>query len=190
MDSRHRTLSAITGMLLAGSSIGCTEAEDPPEDAWMAEACQLEDATIGRCVLVDSGAPCAGALDEQQRFEPFGPGGDMPFVVGPQGASMFVLAVRTTGIHPGDPNDPASPENPDVTMSLTRGDGERVALYRGRPYFADDATEPSSVTALGLFVIMEGAHELIGEVLEAQADIVDRDGVARCGTASITVEGD
>lgn len=156
----------------------------------MAEACELEDATIGRCVLVDSGAPCTGELDEQQQFEPFGPGGDMPFVLGPQGSSMFVLAVRTSGIHPGDPDNPASPENPDVTMSMTRENGQQVALYRGRPFFADDVNNPTIVTAPGLFVIMEGAHELVGDVLTVQADITDRDDVHRCGTANITVEDD
>ena len=189
MDFGNRALIASIVLCAAPLGVACNESVPPiPADALMVEACELDDTTIGRCALVDTGAPCTGSLDEEREFVPLASDGQVPIVVGPQGSSMFVLAVRTSGIFPGSPDDPASPDNPEVTMSLSLEAGGRVALYRGRPYFSPDALEPTMLTAPGLFVIMENAHELVGEQLTAQAEILDRDGEARCGRAQFMVQ--
>ncbi len=170
----------------------CASYEPPPPntadanprepDAHIAE-CAAQSATLGQCKLRGMDIECNGVPDEDGVFVPLNPGDPVRMVLGPQGARMFVLAVQTTGIHPGDPENPASTDRPNVTISLYRSGNEETALYRGRPAFLPGEENPEALEALGLFVIIDGGvEELIDAELEAVVEIEDVNGELRCGS--------
>lgn len=144
-------------------------------------------AALGRCELAVSGDECTGVPDEERVFVALEEGDPVNIVVGPQSASMFVLGLQTTGMHPGDPNDPASQDNPDVAIDLRDDTGETLALYHGRPAFKQNADEPTLLEAAGLFVIVDGSgSKLVGDKLTALAEVHDRDGVTKCSKVTFT----
>jgi len=138
-------------------------------------------AIFGRCELPDGG-DCTGIPDETRTFVELKDGDPVRIVIGPQSASMFVLGLRTSGMYPGDPDNPASKENPDVSIELHDDHGELVAIYTGRPAFEKSDDPPGFLQTPGLFVVVEGSGaELVEKKLSAVAEVVDRDGVSKCG---------
>lgn len=136
---------------------------------------------IGTCQVAGTGEPCAGITGEVGEFVPVAAGADIPMVVGPQGATMFILAIRTSGIDPGDPNNVTSPDNPSITITLIHEQGSEMALYRGRLGFAQ-ADTGSMLEVNGLFVVVDGRiADLVGTQVTAYANVVDKNGVGRCG---------
>lgn len=140
---------------------------------------------IGRCGLVDGGL-CVGAPDEPAVFVPMVSGDPVPLVTGPQGASMFVLGVRTRGIDPGEPSMPASRTNPTVEIHVLDAAGTELAVYRGRTTFAPDGADPTLLVQPHFFVVTDGAaRDLVG-TLSAVASLYDATGATRCGTLAFT----
>lgn len=146
-------------------------------------------ALVGTCELRSSGAPCTGVTGEDagdRIFAAIGADDAVQMVTGPQGATMFVLAVRTSGMYPGDPADPVSPDNPDVAVVVRRATGEELAHYRGRPpFYVDDASQ--ALTAVGLFVVLDEPPTAVnGDLVDTSVAIRDRDGLYRWGEATFT----
>jgi hypothetical protein len=149
-------------------------------------SCPEASAVIGRCQLADTGGDCTGAPDEQREFVALASGDQVPMVTGIQGARMFVLALRTGDIMPGDPVDPTSPTNPDVSITLVQA-ADPIAFYHGTPAFTAVIATPDTYEAVGLFVVLEGSgDELLGTTLEATAQLRDMNGELRCGRILFT----
>jgi len=189
MDSRHRPLAAALFVLAAcGADAGPPSFPDaravPVRDGAPIDECAESSATVGRCEIVGTGGDCAGTPDEDRQFVELGYGDDVAMILGPQGAHMFVLALQTTGIEPGDPANPIDPSNPDVDILLSRN-GYEVARYRGTPGFAPDADDPTLLEAAGLFVVLDFTSDeldaLVGNEVIATAHVTDSDGAQRCG---------
>lgn len=182
MDPGRRAL--IAALLLAGC--GAPGGGGPPDaDPFRPDAaipsCSEGSAVIGRCQVAGVGTECTGVPDEDRQFVPLLPGDQVDAVVGPQGARMFVLALRTGGIQPGDPLDPTSDLNPDVTITLVHA-ADLMALYRGTPGFLPTDTADQYEVA-GLFVVTDlDGSQLAGLDVVAVAEIEDADGQQRCGT--------
>ncbi|MBK9036450.1 MAG: hypothetical protein IPL61_35260 [Myxococcales bacterium] len=164
--------------MVAVAAAACAGPDAAPIDAPPRDApppCDTQSLTIGRCVT-DAGVACTGALGEVRRFEAAAAGAEVPLVVGPQGSAMLVFAVATTGIIPGDPDDPTAAANPQLELVVARG-GAELALYRGRMGFSDqDGLQVSA----GLFAITEDTG-LDGVALMAHAVLTDQAGALRCG---------
>lgn len=142
----------------------------------------LEDSLeIGRCEIVATGLPCTGAPEETVFVsiddKP------IPVVLGPQNANMFVLAVRTSGIDPGDVDNPASRDRPGVSISLFRDGAESMGRYLGRPTFVGTDVQD----ALDVFLIIDRSVRS-GEVFTAIGELTDQNGEQRCGTLHFQVE--
>ena len=189
MDTGHRSRAlalALTAALAAcGAEAYPPAAPDarrvPSDDSGPIDQCEDQSATLGRCQLEGSGEECTGVPDESRLFVELGYGDSVTMVRGPQGAWMFVLALQTDGIVPGDPDNPVDPSNPDVDIILTRN-GYELSRYRGTPGFTPSAAAPDALEAAGLFVILDGnVSEVIDSEVVATAKVVDADGTARCG---------
>ena len=138
-------------------------------------------AEIGRCELAGSGADCTGIPTEERTFVPLSDGDDVRIVVGPQAASMFVLGLRTKDIYPGDVDNPADPDNPDVSITLRSGQ-QMMAIYHGRPAFVPSVEDPGKFEQAAMFVVVDGnGSELVGLELTADVHLLDRDEQERCG---------
>ena len=177
------TARLATGLALVVAA--CGSAGDAPIDAPGRDApepCVAASLELGRCVT-DAGAPCTGDAAEVRRFAAVAAGGPVPLVVGPQSSSMLVLAIRTAGIVPGDPVDPASPSNPLIAIEVSRA-GTVAASYRGRSAFVDDGA--GQQVAAGLFVVTDGG-DLGGAALAGHAEVTDAAGAARCGDLAFVV---
>jgi hypothetical protein len=164
----------VTGACSASGGPGDPPIDGPPRDA--PPPCGAQTLELGRCVL-ESGAPCTGALGEVRRFDPLPDGGEVAIVSGPQGSAMLVFSARTTDIVPGDPADPVAPSNPLIEIVVAR-DGHELAVYRGKVGFADDGA--ARLVAVGLFVITDG-FDLAGAALVAHGRLTDAAGAGRCG---------
>jgi len=176
-----RRTPVVVAALLAALAPACSGAGDgpPPIDAPPRDApppCQVQSLEIGRCQVPD-GTPCIGDPVEVRTFAPLAPGGDVALVTGPQGASMLVFSIRTTGVVPGNPADPVDPTNPLVELVVAQA-GLEVAVYRGRAGLADDGG--GNLTAVGLFVIADGSG-LADASLIAHGHLTDAAGAERCG---------
>jgi hypothetical protein len=145
------------------------------------------DTVLGRCELA-TGGDCTGIPGEDRVFQPLDDGDALRIVIGPQSASMFVLAIRTVGIFPGSVDDPADPDNPNVSIELY-GDPGMMARYNGRTAFVPTQADPGVLEQSAMFVVVDGTGaELDGLELTAVADIVDRDGELRCASATFTAD--
>lgn len=162
----------------------------PPVDAYAEDvgALTLADGApcggaleLGRCGLVDGGI-CTGTPGEPSVFVPMRAGDAVPAVVGPQAATMLVLAARTRGIAPGDPSMPASRANPTVEIRAVDGAGSEVALYRGRTTFAIDPSDATLLVQPSFFVVVDGAASSLSSALTAHATLSDATGATRCGS--------
>lgn len=184
---------ALPWLLPLVAAFGCGDPSgSTPPDTLHADArspreqCLELSATLGRCEVEGTGTDCMGVPGEERAFVPLTEGASLSASIGPQGALMFVFALRTTGIHPGDPDNPASTENPVVEIFLDDGVSE-MSHYRGRPPFTSVDPETEEVEAAGLFVIIERTPSGIeGMPINAQATITDRDGEFRCGRVQFT----
>jgi hypothetical protein len=141
------------------------------------DAAGCEPLTIGRCVLED-GALCTGA-ETEATFAPLD--GPISPVIGPQGATMFPLAVRTRGISPGDPTRPFASENPELELLLFDVHGDPIATLRSRAGMREvgDELESSSL----YLIVDERPFALIGEDFVVVAHLVDVEERERCGEA-------
>jgi hypothetical protein len=199
MDPRRSSLIAIAIAIAAATAAACgsTTGDDDdvdradataPSDARPITCDNAEPAWIGRCELEGTGETCTGVPDEQRVFVELAPDEELKMVIGPQGARMFVFAVRTQGIYPGDPDELASPDNPDVDVRVGWETGFEVARYRGRPVFFPG--DPGMYDAAGLFVVIDGTGaNVVDDRLIVGAQITDRDGEFRCGTATFIAKG-
>ncbi len=190
MGISHRPLALAFAFvslgLVACAGSGPGGGSPPDADPFRPDAkipeCTTGSAVIGRCEL-ETGGACTGVPDEPRVFIPLSAGDPVPMVVGPQASLMFVLALQTTDIYAGDPNNPASADNPNVEITLLQDGVRRMAWYRGRPYFEPDSVDTTMLEASGLFVIVqESAADLDGVQVTAVAELTDKDGAERCGT--------
>ncbi len=188
----HRRLTRLAASLVLASCgtdagddpLRSADAGPPPDAAVCRDAGVLE---LGACRLTE-GQTCQGRAGEERHFETLPEGGAMTIVLGPQGSTMFVFSARTAGIVPGDPAQPASPDNPLIEIQVFDDQAALVARYRGRAAFATDPGV-GGLTATGLFVVVDGpASAFIGRRLRAIATLTDRDHAVRCGGASFVAE--
>lgn len=170
-------------LALASACAGPTNETAPPlrvDAGPPPEACALEPPLeLGRCRDASDGTVCTGDVGEVRVFEPMPPEGDIAMVIGPQAATMFVLAARTTGIDPGNPADPRASDNPSLELTLSGADGEHLSFYRGRSGFSSGG-EPDTWVQPSIFVVVD-AGGLSGRSLEASATLRDASGRWRCG---------
>lgn len=167
----------------AGGSRDDAAAEDAhvvaPRDASLPprDVAGCEPLEIGRCVL-EGGALCTGS-ETEATFAPLD--GPITPVVGPQGATMFPLAVRTRGVSPGDPTRPFASENPELELLLFDVHGDQLATLRSRAGMREvgDELETSSL----YLIVDERPAALIGEDFVVVAHLVDVDELERCGEA-------
>lgn len=140
---------------------------------------------LGRCVGAD-GAPCDGT-EATPRWDVMPTDGRLAPLVGPQGSTMFALAARARGIDPGDPERPASRDNPVVTLAIDDEAGEEVARLGSRSPLAPSPGLPGTFETAQLFVVVDHlASALAGRQLRAEATIVDRFGEAACGSLTFS----
>ncbi|MCP4444480.1 MAG: hypothetical protein GY811_03935 [Myxococcales bacterium] len=190
-----RTIAAaLLGLALAATA--CGDATNTSADAAIiydadpfapdAEQLSCAQATleIGRCQLAGEGGPCTGSLEEAEFVAVEPEGGRIGVIVGPQGADMMVLSLRTSGIDPGDLDNPASTDRPDVSVQLYRNEEETMAHYVGRPSFLGEA---QSQEALGIYLVIERAVRS-GDVFRVVAEVEDQDGEYRCGSLRFIAE--
>ena len=138
-------------------------------------------AELGHCQL-EAGGDCVGAPGEASQFASLSDGQTMRMVIGPQGSTMLVFAVRAPDVDPG-----TSASNwPLVEVALLDGStGRQLALYRGREEFV---TGPGGLQVLQIWVVIDDlAAELGGRSVVALATVRDSTGVELCGSARITV---
>jgi len=183
---RALIIAALAAGCGGGGGPAATADARPRVDA--STTCVAESAVLGRCYLAGTQTDCAGVAGEDRDFVVLAADDPVPVVVGPQGASMFVLALRTSGIEPGDPADPTSPTNPDVNITLLLGDAQ-MAVYRGRPAFIDSTTDLGSVEAAGLYAVADGpGSEMVGRQMLATARVEDMNGEQRCGSVNFVAQ--
>jgi hypothetical protein len=143
-----------------------------------------EDLELGRCEVVGSGAACIGVVGEMTEFVSLSDGAPVPIVTGPQGAQMFVFAVRTTGIAAGDPDQP-SDDDPLVDVIVRRTSYSVVARFRGRVGLAAEPDIDDAFVVSDLFVVIDAEAPVEGgQSLTARGTLRDSAGVERCGTLS------
>ena len=138
---------------------------------------------VGRCIDARSGMPCTGFEGEEPTFEPLAEGTSLPFVRGPQGSSMFVLAARGRGFEPGDPEQPIGPRSPRLEARLFAPDGELVSLLRERAAFEEDPTSPGLYFDASMFLVVDGPCPTV-PLLRARVELRDVEGRRMCGEAS------
>jgi len=191
MDLGHRSGIALIFVLVAA---GCALQSDPgshvdargPRVDANPECTTNPTLTIGTCRVQNTGAPCSGVADENSEFVPVATGAPIKMVIGPQGSTMFVLGIQTSGIEPGDPMDVVSPDNPSISITLFHAAGTEMALYRGRSAFTEAAP---MLEANGLFVVVDGRPgELAGENVTAHANVTDKNGDSRCGVLTFVAQ--
>ena len=138
---------------------------------------------LGRCRDAAGDETCNGSEGQEPVFEPMPPDGSIAMVLGPQGATMFVMAARTVGIDPGDATVAYARDNPLVEIRVTDGEGELLSLYRARSAFLEDPGAVDTFYNASLFVIVD-AHggALSGVTLHAEAVLRDSEGRVRCGS--------
>jgi len=142
---------------------------------------------IGACHDTVSGGRCIGDPDEVGEYAAMGEGEPLNMVNGPQGATMFLMSFRVTGVDPGDPARPFSSDNPRIEIIVTDGDGAEVAHYNGLHALEPDPALPGWLFKAGLFVVVdERPSTLVGHMLTATATLVDKDGIERCGTLTFS----
>lgn len=186
-DQRRRVVVVIVALAFAlvaslgacdSNAHGLADAHPPSTDA-NADCLASPTLTIGGCQLLGTTEPCTGVAGEQVEFVPIPDGGSIKMVIGPQGLTMFILGIRTSGIDPGDPSNVISQDNPSIDISLL-GNGGEMGRYRARTPFSV-ANDPL-VEANGLFVVVEGQpSDFDGFAVSAYANVVDKNGVTRCG---------
>lgn len=134
----------------------------------------MANLTMGWCRDKATNMPCTG-LDTDIEMVPMGGGEALMPVIGPQGSAMWVLALETTGIFPGD----GGLQNPTVRLLVRNGSGDEVASYQNNPDFIPSTG--GAVIAPSLYVVLYYPPEdLANQTLTARAEIRDRDSVYRC----------
>ena len=191
-----RRLGAAMAVAALAAFTGACASEDPPPFAgwdggagvdFPPDCAEGPPLLLGVCVDDATGGACAGTGDEAAVFSPMPSDGRVPMVIGPQGATMFVLSARTRDIDPGDPAAPFGPGSPQLEIVLADADGADLALYRGRAAFEADPLEVDSYVQAGIFVVADVAPvRLSGARIEARGILTDRLGNLRCGTAEFT----
>lgn len=141
--------------------------------------CTEDSLEIGRCEVMPDGEACTGPLDDAV-FVSVPEDGDVRVVLGPQGANMMVFSLRTSGLDPGDLDNPASRDRPDVSLFLFRDEQESMGFYTGRPSFTDNGNAMENQDALGVFLIIERPVAR-GELFRVVAEVEDQNGEYRCG---------
>jgi len=160
-----------------GGAVGFDAGGPPPE---CDGAPPLE---LGRCRDAAGGEVCNGSEGQEPVFEAMPPDGSIAMVLGPQGATMFVMAARTVGIDPGDATVAYSRDNPLVEIRVTDEEGELMSFYRARSAFLEDPAAADAFYNASLFVIVD-AHggALSGATLHAEAVLRDSEGRVRGGS--------
>ncbi len=132
---------------------------------------------IGRCAKPD-GEDCFGDVADG-RFQRYEPAAEVPMVIGFQGSPMFVFAIRTDGVYPGDPERPAGSESPLIEIDVL-DEGRVVASYRDRVALTE---RDGRLVGLSYFVVVDATpSDLEDRPLEAQVYLEDRDGVRQSAT--------
>ena len=156
---------------------------DAGVDAGPPRAC--EDAppmALGACADLTSGGECVGVDGEVAIFDPMGEGDPLRMVIGPQGAPMFIMSLRVTGVDPGDASRPLSTDNPRVEIVVTDEAGTEISHYRGLHALEPDPDVTGWLVKAGLFVVIdERPALLVDHMLTATAVLRDRFGFERCG---------
>lgn len=181
-------------LMLSGALLACAcSGDDSAADAGGTDGgtsatpnCEgVQPLELGRC-LTATGVDCTGSPGDDGHFAPIG--GAMTLVVGPQGYTMLVMAMRAMGIDPGAAMD----QRPTLEVIVVdESDARRqVALYRERKRFVEDAEMPGSfVNAEQLWVVTatQVSFDLDGHRLHAVATLRDRNDMSRCGQATFDV---
>ncbi len=134
---------------------------------------------VGRCQIV-GGGECLGLPDEVTQFVPLTEGESLQVVTGQQGALMFVMAVRTAGIMPGNPEVPSN-NDPIVEINVNRTEYSVVGRFRSRVAFTPDSGDMFATS--NLFVVLDADPPVEdGQSLTAQGLLRDAAGAERCGS--------
>lgn len=182
-----RASSLIAIWVTLGGGCGQTEpmadASDRAADAAAACADPI-GLTIGRCVE-QGGMPCSSVTDTEPRFEAVGSGDSVPLVIGFQGAPMFALAVRATGIDPGMESTPES--QPRIDAELFDAAEQNLSNYSVSIPMPAVSGEADTYEWLYVFLAVAGAgNELEGQPLTADLRVVDQANTTRCDTLAFT----
>ncbi len=99
---------------------------------------------------------------------------------------MFVIAVETDGIDPGNPDRPVSIENPLVEITVTDEEGAVMGMLRRYSAFAVDPERTDTFFNGGFFVVISDICRA-GALLHAVAVLEDAGGDRRCGELDFVV---
>ena len=182
-------------LFLAVLVVGCNSAEpgtdaSPPirEDAAPPPQCDVSPPLeLGRCVD-EAGGGCDGG-EELALFAPLEDGASIAPVIGPQSSTMFALAIRASGVAPGDPDVAFSSSNPELDLLLAEEGGHEVARYRGRSGLrAVDGVEDTFENPQVFVVVDERPSSLRGQTFTVSAVLRDVMGEVGCGTLRFVAE--
>jgi hypothetical protein len=179
-------LLALVAVAGCGGSTSDDGSADGGADSRADASADCDGLSIGRCAVA-GGASCSGVTSEDPSFAAVAAGGGIPLALGFQGAYMFPLAVRASGIYPGADGVPA--EQPRVSAALVDGMERQVSAYSNNALMTPVAGSTDEYEWLYVFLLVPGAgDELIGDTFEVTGELVDRDGATRCGSLTFVGE--
>jgi hypothetical protein len=179
-----------TGIALAAcgspEADGTVDGAVPGADGSTAACTDTVGLAIGRCVE-EGGGPCSSVTDAQPHFEALATGGTVPLIVGFQGAPMFALAVRATGIDPGTEGDIGG--QPRVEAQLFDGANQNLSNYSVTIPMTPVGAEADTYEWLYVFLALPGAgNELEGQPLSAELRVEDSADTVRCDSLEFTAD--
>ena len=133
---------------------------------------------MGHCIDGATGGPCLDFEATNRQFMALQGGETVQPIVGPQGADMFVFAVRAAGVNPGTDKNP-----PMVSLTAYYGEEDRGG-FLSWPIFHPDA---GMHVAPQLYTVVFDTASLIGETMRITGAVTDPSGTQFCGETTIVV---
>jgi len=151
-------LRALAALLL----LGCGGAE--PEDASIPP--------------VDAGPPAVELGTGHPDFEPIEDGGELEFILGPQGGFHFLASARASGVVPGNPDDRFDASNPTTTFRAFVGDRRVDLMASSYTQGLDPSLEPGVYEMVGRLLLLdiERCSDLTGMTVRVEVEIEDAAG--------------
>jgi len=141
----------------------------------------LQPLIIGQCIDLATDEPCLSSAAPQRAFVPISEDDVIRPIVGPQGSPMFVMAVKGSGIAPGEALDA-----PFVNLALLL-DGESVGSFVSRSPLVDAPGSTTDKIALQLFTVVFSPNDLLGQRLDVVTELTDRNEEVWCGVSDFEV---
>jgi hypothetical protein len=142
---------------------------------WVVILAACEPETTSDCATPPSDEVTVEVGTGESAFEPLTAA--LAFYQGPQGGYHVYGGVRTTGLFPGDPDDPFGPESPLVSFRLYL-DGAVLGEVVPQPRYLGPGADGAAEGAAQLVVIQDADPPLLdGRAVEFEVTVEDRCGL-------------